>query len=160
MKTLTSTVLLLAFLMQSYGQVERDKVLHFTGGALFGLAGAGVAKQISDGNRTWTFVGAVVGSALAGIAKESIDAGQDGNQWDNDDLAATILGGITVGVAIEVFSKKRNKQGPRGSLTTEYLEPINFRTNYSDMDVLVQQDKLPTLTSFGFSSKFLMNSSR
>ena len=32
------------------------------------------------------------GSTLIGIAKESVDAGQNENGWDNDDLAATILG--------------------------------------------------------------------
>ena len=70
---------------------------------MFGLAGAGIAKQASNGNRWWTFAGAVGGSALVGLGKEAIDAGQENNSWDNDDLLATILGGVTVGVVIDIF---------------------------------------------------------
>ena len=90
MRKLTPTFLLFILTLHLYGQVERDKALHFLGGNLFGLAGAGIAKNASDGNRVWTFVGAVAGSTLIGLAKETVDAGQRENGWDNDDLVATI----------------------------------------------------------------------
>lgn len=93
-------------------QVEKDKTLHFVGGTLYGLAGAGIAKQISHGNRYWTFAGAVGGSLLVGLAKESIDKQQyDG--WDNEDLAATVLGGMSVGFTIDVFTSAKKKRHER-----------------------------------------------
>lgn len=153
MRTLLSTLLVFMIGSQLFGQIERDKALHFLGGNLFGLAGAGVAKEISDGNRTWTFVGAVLGSALVGIGKEAIDSGQEGNQWDNDDLAATILGGVTMGLAIEIFSKKRNKKKPMGSLTTQRLNWNNFEASTRNK-TLVLSTELPSLTHSGFSNTF------
>lgn len=157
MKKLIPTLVLFVLVSQLYGQIERDKALHFLGGSLFGLAGAGIAKQASDGNRVWTFVGAVAGSTLIGLAKETVDAGQRDNGWDNDDLLATILGGVTVGVVIEVFSKKRNKR-LRGSFTTEHIETDDFQIKMGDKNWLADDGELPSLTSFGFSSTFLKNS--
>lgn len=145
MRTLLSTLLVFMIGSQLFGQIERDKALHFLGGNLFGLAGAGVAKQISDGNRAWTFVGSVVGSALVGIGKEAVDSGQEGNQWDNDDLAATILGGVTVGVTIEIFSKKRNKKKPMGSLTTQRLNWDQFNVTSEANNALAFSTELPDL---------------
>lgn len=156
MKKLIPTLVLFVLASQLYGQIERDKALHFLGGSLFGLAGAGIAKQASDGNRVWTFVGAVAGSTLIGLAKETVDAGQRDNGWDNDDLLATILGGVTVGVAIEVFSKKRNKR-LRGSFTTERMETDVFQVHVKGENLLVHGEELPSLTSFGLSSTFLRN---
>lgn len=157
MKKLIPTLVLFVLGSQLYGQIERDKALHFLGGSLFGLAGAGIAKQASDGNRVWTFVGAVAGSTLIGLAKETVDSGQQENGWDNDDLLATILGGVTVGVAIEVFSKKRNKR-LRGSFTTERIQTDDFQVKMGDKNWLADDGELPSLTSFGFSSTFLKNS--
>ncbi|WP_205728962.1 hypothetical protein [Flagellimonas onchidii] len=153
MRTLVSTLLILMVSMNTYSQIERDKALHFLGGSLFGLAGAGVAKQISDGNRAWTFVGAVLGSALVGAGKEAVDSGQEGNQWDNDDLLATILGGVTVGVTIEVFSKKRNKKRPMGSLTTQRLNWNDFKINSETNKAWVLSTELPLLN--GSRSSFI-----
>ncbi|WP_420322112.1 hypothetical protein [Flagellimonas sp.] len=145
MRTLLSTFLVFMIGSQLFAQIERDKALHFLGGNLFGLAGAGVAKQITDGNRAWTFVGSVVGSALVGIGKEAVDAGQENNQWDNDDLAATILGGVTVGVTIEIFSKKRNKKRPMGSLTTQRLNGEDFKISPESNKALAISTELPNL---------------
>ncbi|MEM9648231.1 MAG: hypothetical protein AAF969_07105 [Bacteroidota bacterium] len=155
MRTLIPTLVLLLFVSQINAQIERDKALHFLGGGLFGLAGAGIAKQASDGNRVWTFVGAVAGSALMGVAKEAIDAGQEGNQWDNDDLAATILGGVTVGVTIELFSKKRNKRRPMGSLTTQRLDWNRIQADSTISRATVQEHQLPSWTSLTLSPRLL-----
>ncbi|WP_298793583.1 hypothetical protein [uncultured Allomuricauda sp.] len=147
MRTLLSTFLVLMIGTQLFAQIERDKALHYLGGNLFGLVGAGVAKQISDGNRAWTFVGAVAGGALIGLGKEAVDSGQEGNQWDNDDLVATILGGVTVGVTIEIFSKKRNKKKPMGSLTTQRLDWKDFSITSGPNAVLTLSTELPDLTT-------------
>ncbi|WP_212744229.1 hypothetical protein [Maribacter sp. ACAM166] len=92
-----------------YGQIGSDKALHFLGGTLYGLVGAGIASEISDGDRTWTFVGSLGGSLLIGLAKESIDQKQYGG-WDNADLLATVLGGATVGVTIDIFKKRKQRK--------------------------------------------------
>ncbi len=151
MRTLIPTLLFFVFALHGYGQVERDKALHFLGGSLFGLAGAGIAKQASDGNRVWTFLGAVTGSAVAGVAKEAIDSGQDGNQWDNDDLAATILGGITVGVAIDLFSKKKDKRRLRGNYSQRGKQKFNFNPKRNS-EALVLETVPTSLNSLGLSS--------
>jgi fluoride ion exporter CrcB/FEX len=75
-----------------------------------GAAGALVANQLSNGDRIWTFTGAVGGSLLAGLVKETIDQNKSNNSWDNGDLAATVLGGVTVGVTIDLFSGKKRKK--------------------------------------------------
>lgn len=154
MRTLIPTIVLFLFASQLHAQVERDKALHFLGGNLFGLAGAGIAKQASDGNRLWTFVGSVAGSALIGVAKEAVDAGQRDNGWDNDDLAATVLGGVTVGVTIELFSKKRNKKRPMGSLTAQRLNLEQLNVNMESLEALNLEAPLPSLVALEFSNVY------
>lgn len=109
MNKLLSILLLLFSLQTVKGQIESDKALHFLGGNLYGLVGAGIASEISDGNRAWTFVGAVGGSLLIGLAKEAIDQKQYGG-WDNADLLATVLGGATIGVTIDIFKKRKQRK--------------------------------------------------
>lgn len=102
--------MLLLSIGQGHCQVESDKVSHFAGGAVVGAVGGMVAHELSDGNRFWTYAAAVGGSLLAGLVKEGIDKGQNG-EWDNGDVAATVLGGITAGVTIDIFTgKKRRKK--------------------------------------------------
>ena len=115
-----SFLVLVLFVLTSLplkAQVQQDKILHFGIGALSGAAGALIASELSNQNRFWTVTGAVATSLLAGIAKEAYDERQS-NSWDNADLGATVLGGITVGITIELFSKKNGKryQSKRGTL--------------------------------------------
>jgi len=105
----TSILVMLLFVQFSMrSQIEEDKALHFAAGAFSGAAGALIASKISKRNRFWTVTGSVAASLVAGLAKEAIDKG-NGGKWDNGDLAATVLGGVTVGVSIELFSKKEGK---------------------------------------------------
>lgn len=106
----TLTLISLLMLCQLHAQLEKDKVLHFGAGVVSGAAGALVANQLSNGDRIWTFTGAVGGSLLAGLVKETIDQNKSNNSWDNGDLAATVLGGVTVGVTIDLFSGKKRKK--------------------------------------------------
>ncbi|WP_437399907.1 hypothetical protein [Flagellimonas lutimaris] len=155
MRTLIPTLLFFVLTSQCYGQVEHDKALHFLGGSLAGLAGAGVAKQVTKGNRVWTFVGAVTGSALAGLAKEAIDAGQRDNGWDNEDLAATILGGVTVGIAIDLFSKKDSQNRLRGRYSNlDLKKKKHFLQPKTEFVVL--EGKLPSLNTLGISNQDLI----
>lgn len=154
MRTLIPTLLFFVLASHCHGQVERDKALHFLGGNLFGLAGAGIAKQASDGNRIWTFVGSVAGSTLIGLAKETVDAGQRDNGWDNDDLAATILGGVTVGVTIDLFAKKDDRRRLRGRYSK--LDVQKKRHFYQPRTEFVVLDgKLPSLSTLGLSKQMV-----
>lgn len=101
--------LFVLLLNQSFGQIAEDKALHFLGGNLYGLVGAGVGSQLSKGNRTWTFVGSLGGSLLIGLAKEAIDDNQY-NGWDNADLLATVLGGASVGLTIDLFNQRKKRK--------------------------------------------------
>jgi putative lipoprotein len=103
-------ILILLFFIQFsvQGQVKQDKVLHFAAGAVSGAAGAFIASKLSKRNRFWTVTGAVAASLLAGITKEAFDE-FSGGKWRNADVAATVLGGVTVGVSIDLFSKKSGK---------------------------------------------------
>lgn len=151
MRTLIPTLLFLVLASHCHGQVERDKVLHFLGGNLFGLVGAGVAKHATEGNRVWTFVGAVTGSAIAGVAKEAIDAGQRENGWDNEDLAATILGGITVGIAIDLFSKKDSRGRLRGRYSTLHFNQKPYLV-LQPRQLSILDGNLPALNTLGLSN--------
>lgn len=145
MKNIFAFLFILISLHSTYSQVEQDKVLHFLGGNLFGLVGAGVASQISDGDRTWTFIGALGGSLLIGLAKESIDQKQYGG-WDNADLLATVLGGATVGVTIDIFKKR--KQRKRDKLFKDAV-------SYSELEIkktfLIENAEINSLSLLGMS---------
>lgn len=153
-KSLRVLIFFLIF-QQSFSQIERDKALHFVGGGLFGLAGAGIAKEISDGNRWWTFAGSVGGATLVGLGKEAIDASQSGNQWDNDDLLATILGGVTVGITIDLFTdhKKNKRRNRKGNLAVINKQEGNHQINR--LNQLLRDDQLPALSSLSIPTGLL-----
>ena len=104
--------LLIPVILQA--QVRKDHVLHFGAGMVAGGVGAFAASEISGGSRGWTFAGAVAGGLLAGLAKEAVDAGKADNRWDNTDLAATALGGVTIGVTIDLFTTRSRRKRPKG----------------------------------------------
>jgi hypothetical protein len=107
-RILIPTIILLSS-YHALGQVTVDEQLHFGAGIVAGAAGGFVAHKISKGDKWWTIAGAVGTSLVAGVAKEAIDQAQD-NDWDNRELAATALGGVVVGVTIEIFSGKNKKK--------------------------------------------------
>lgn len=91
-----------------YGQIEADKVKHFAAGAISGFIGAKITDKISNKDPNWRIVGAFASSLLVGVAKEAYDEHKY-RGWDNGDLAATALGGVTVGITINIFSKKKKR---------------------------------------------------
>jgi uncharacterized protein YfiM (DUF2279 family) len=147
MRKVFPILFLFLFVNSVFAQVDRDKVLHFVGGNLYGLAGAGIAKQISGGDRYWTFVGAIGGSTLIGLGKEAVDASQNEGGWDNDDLLATILGGTTVGFTIDIFDdrKKKNRLKRKQVLAQRSVTTVMPSADASVV-LLTRLDRLPTLT--------------
>lgn len=114
-------LLVLLFLtVYSLSHAQNDKLLHYGAGVVAGGAGAFLAHEISNGDKWWTIAGAVGTSLIAGMAKEAIDKNKYGT-WDNGDLAATVAGGVTVGIAIELFSGRKNRKTASRILETESL---------------------------------------
>lgn len=147
MKKIAILIFVFISATKMYGQIGSDKALHFLGGNLYGLVGAGIASEISDGDRTWTFVGALGGSLLIGLAKESIDEKQYGG-WDNADLLATVLGGATIGVTIDIFKKR--KQRKRNQI---FKDAVGY--NGLQLKSPVQTMELKSLHLLGISKKVL-----
>ncbi len=105
------TLLAILFLSQQLeAQIDRGKTLHFVGGGLFALAGAGIAKKASKGDRWWTFAGAVAGSAVIAVGKEAVDVNSSEFGWSNSDIAYTVFGGVVTGVIIDLSTDHDNKR--------------------------------------------------
>ncbi len=108
-------LVLLLFLFSLVGHAQSDdKLLHYGAGVATGAVGAFIAHEISGGDKWWSIAGALGGSLAAGLAKEAIDKNKYG-VWDNGDLAATMAGGVTVGIAIEIFSGRKKRSTARRS---------------------------------------------
>ena len=102
-------VLLVLSVCPLQAQIESDKLAHFGVGVFSGAVGALVVSELTERNRFWTITGSIASSLLAGLAKEALDERNSGS-WDNADLGATVLGGVTVGITIELVSKKDGKR--------------------------------------------------
>ena len=102
-------LILLLFLTGWYSHAQNDKLLHFGAGVVSRAAGAFIAHELSGGDKWWMIAGAVGSSLIAGVAKEAIDKGNYG-VWDNGDLAATVAGGVTVGIAVEIFHGRKKRK--------------------------------------------------
>lgn len=151
MKRVFFLLIFLVCFHHGFAQIERDKALHFIGGNLYGLAGAGIAKQISKGNRWWTFAGAIGGSTLIGLGKEAVDAGQRPGGWDNDDLLATILGGATVGITIDLFTNKKKSRKEKTKTPTPKVALILPQENPMRTQLIFENP--PALSTLGLSQE-------
>jgi hypothetical protein len=110
--SLSMKKVILLVVLFSFGKAhsqDHEILLHYGAGLVAGGAGAFLAHEISGGDKWWTIAGAVGTSLLAGVAKEAIDKWEDGN-WDNAELAATVAGGVTVGVTIEIFHGRKKRK--------------------------------------------------
>ena len=121
--------LVLLFLLAGSVSQAQDLGLHYGAGVIAGGAGAFLAHEISGGDKWWTIAGAVGTSLIAGVAKEAIDKWEDGN-FDNAELAATVAGGVTVGITIEIFhGQKKRKSAKRSDDTVQLvMDADSFRS--------------------------------
>jgi len=90
-------------------QIAQDKKLHYAAGIISGAVGYDFVYKKTN-NKKLAFAGSVFTSMLAGVVKETLDSKEPGNYFDKKDLVATTLGGITVGLTIELFNKKSKKR--------------------------------------------------
>ena len=92
-----------------FGQLlqEKDKQLHFGAGLLSGSIGyTFIYSKTQDKKKA--MIGGIATSILAGIAKETYDSTK-GNKFDERDILATALGGITVNITIPLFTNRKKK---------------------------------------------------
>ncbi len=88
---------------------ENDKQKHFAAGALLGGISYGIILQETE-NKKLAFWGSIATSFVAGYIKETSDK-NSGYYFDNRDLLATTLGGLSVGVTFDIFTRNGKKKG-------------------------------------------------
>ena len=100
-------VLFVLFAPVSNAQIPKDKQLHFAAGMIASSTGYGYVWNKTKDKKKALIAG--IGTAiLAGTAKEILDSRQSDNRFDVKDLAATTLGGITIGVTINLIKPKKH----------------------------------------------------
>jgi len=111
MKPTLLFILLLLTFTPSHSQLlsENDKQKHFAAGALLGGISYGIILQETE-NKKLAFWGSIATSFVAGYIKETSDK-NSGYYFDNRDLLATTLGGLSVGVTFDIFTRNGKKKG-------------------------------------------------
>ncbi|MDF4204800.1 hypothetical protein PXD56_17660 [Maribacter sp. SA7] len=102
-------IFLLLSLANMYAQDSADAAKHLGAGIVIGGAGGYAAHKLSDGDRAWTWAGAVGSAFVAGMAKEAIYDSSRGADWETRDVVFTTLGGVISALALEVFTGNGGK---------------------------------------------------
>ena len=89
---------------QSFFQ-QQDKQLHLAAGTIAGGLGYKWSYD-KHKNKKKAFIAGVCSSLAVGLVKELYDS-RTGGTVELGDVAATTLGGITIGVIIPLFKKKK-----------------------------------------------------
>ena len=95
-----------SMLGQSFFQ-QQDKQLHFIAGTIAGGLGYKWSYD-KHKNKKKAFIAGVCSSFAVGLVKELYDS-RTGGTVETGDVAATALGGITVGFTIPLFQNKNNR---------------------------------------------------
>lgn len=96
MKKLVLVTVLLLSISLTAQTIQKDKQKHFVAGVVSGFVGSKITKH--------KFLGALVSSIIVGVGKEVYDEIKY-KGFNNKDILATALGGLTVGVTIKIFDK-------------------------------------------------------
>lgn len=87
---------------------QQDKQMHFLGGSLIGGVSYKVARKELKLSK-WESVGfSVLTSTVIGIGKEMIDRPKTRFDWQ--DVGATSLGGLSVGITFIIFDNGNQKR--------------------------------------------------
>ena len=98
---------------QGQGEATSNAVKHLGAGVAIGAVGGYAAHKIFNGNRAWTWAGAVGSSLAAGLAKETYDQSRGAAVWENDDIIYTAIGGVISGLVLDMFLDSRRSSGKR-----------------------------------------------
>ena len=96
MKNLILSIALLLSISVTAQTIQKDKQKHFVAGVVSGYIGSKLTKN--------KFLGALVSSIIVGVGKEVYDEIKY-KGFDNKDILATALGGVTIGITIKIFDK-------------------------------------------------------
>ena len=88
----------------SYGQIARDKKLHFVAGALVSATTYDYVFRKTKSKKK-AFIWSVASSVISGLGKELLDQ-HNYNGFDKADLLATAIGGVTATITINIFKKR------------------------------------------------------
>lgn len=88
-----------------FGQIAHDKKLHYAAGAVTTAVSYEFVYGITKSKKK-ARIYSLATAILVGSLKEAIDATEKGNRFDPNDLLATTLGGITVGITFKLFDKR------------------------------------------------------
>ena len=100
---------LIAFMLMSnlcFSQIAHDKKQHYAAGVLTSSVTYAYVYTKTK-NKKKAAIYSIVSAVVIGSLKEVSDSRQPGNKFDPQDLLATTLGGVTVGVTIQLFNKKK-----------------------------------------------------
>lgn len=105
------TLLFILFTLNTNAQLltEHDKQRHFAAGAIIGGISYGIILQETE-DKHLAFWGSIATSFVAGYLKETRDKHQ-GAKFDDRDLLATTLGGLSIGVTFDIFTRNGKKKG-------------------------------------------------
>lgn len=114
------------------GQNIGNEAKHVGAGIIIGGIGGYSAHKLFNGQRGWTWAGAVGSSLAAGLAKETFYDKPRGAQWESKDVLYTALGGILSGLALDLIYKNNRRRGGRGKkcgclvAQSDFEHPIEF----------------------------------
>ena len=121
MRTLFA-LFVVAFVGSANAQIlqEQDKKLHFAAGVITSSLGYQLVYSKTQ-NKEQALAAGILTSIAAGIGKEIYDSLQKKNHFDQHDVAATVLGGVSFSLVIKLDAinfgseakrkkKKRKKQ--------------------------------------------------
>tara|TARA_R100001591_G_scaffold107266_2_gene116124 strand:- start:1184 stop:1513 length:330 start_codon:yes stop_codon:yes gene_type:complete len=82
-------------------EIPRDKKLHFGAGVLSSAVGYQyVYNQTQDKEKA--LAAGILTSIIMGVGKEVYDSFQPKNRFDQSDVAATVLGGVTFSFTVKI----------------------------------------------------------
>lgn len=111
---LTSFLIVILIFSSIYGQNNADVTKHLGAGIVIGGVGGYTAHKLFNGQRGWTWAGAVGSSLAAGLAKEALYDQPSGAEWESRDVFFTTLGGIVSGLALDLLLKNNRRRGGGG----------------------------------------------
>lgn len=97
--------------MNTFAQGTRDAARHLGAGVVIGGVGGYAAYKLSNGQRGWTWAGAVGSSLAASLAKETLYDVPRGFEFESRDVLFTTLGGVLSGLALELIYKNTYRRG-------------------------------------------------
>lgn len=91
---------------------EKDKQLHFAAGNIAGILGYHLYSD-KHFDKQGAILASLATGFAAGTAKELFDTAIQGEKFDTEDLAATVLGSFTIAISIPLFEEIKNKPKKR-----------------------------------------------